>query len=120
MKTLIKNNYKLILAIVAVLILAFLFRPQPEPDALKEYRKKLEQKEKQHKKEYDSIQNVRKKEKQSYKQLIADREYQIEILNQRLDRALEKIAEDEKPITNYPVDFDERFVIFSDFVTYKN
>lgn len=120
MKTFIQKNWKLLIAILAVFILAFLFKPQSELDTLKKYQKKLEQKEKQHKHEYDSIHNVRKKEKQSYKKIIADREYQIQLLNKKLDKAFEKITEDEKPITNYPVDFDERFVIFSDFVTYQN
>lgn len=81
---------------------------------IKEYEVEVEKKQK----ELDSIQKLREKDSIDYIDALRIKDFELEEIQQRLDRANYKIRQNEKELNSYRNgDFNERFGKFTKLIT---
>lgn len=117
----IKRNYIWIIAIIVIISLYFIFKPNIGKSLYKFLKKEYETTDVNISKKIDSIQKLRERDLQTYNELIANSDRVIEEMSQKLDKANLKIKQNEKLINDYRSgDFDQRFSKFSKLITGKD
>lgn len=112
-----KKNGILFLAIIAVVVIAFVFRPDASKKLRDLFKKDLQEKELVFKKKYDSLQDVRTLDSIKYAAEFQQMDQEIDIIKNKLELQKQKSKIYEKELATYRRgDFDERFRAFSNLV----
>lgn len=118
----IKAKKKIItIAVCAIVVFLFLIRSNLPKRFLKGLIKTYEVEYKQKQKELDSIQKVRERDSIDHIEALKFKDFELQEIQERLDRANYKIIKNEKELNSYRNgDFNERFSKFTRLITTKD
>lgn len=117
---LLKKKYILI-GIGALVVGFFLLKPDIPIGWYKDLKKKFETEDVNLKKQIDSIQELRKTEKENLTLALEQKDSQLMAISQELEIARQRIKVYDKELSNYRnAGFDERFELFTGLVSGKD